>query len=295
MKLNGVLPVNKPEGISSFDVIRSLKKKLSLDWNHQKIGHGGTLDVPASGVLLILFGEATKAFDFLLKSDKIYRANFKFGAFTDTDDAKGNIIESFSATPSLQEIESALKSFLGFIEQYPPRLSAVHVDGRRAYEIFYSGVTAKLKPKKVVVKNIKINNYDFKNRLLDLIIECSSGTYIRSLARDLGKKLGCGGYVEHLVRIMSCGIFIEECIDLNTMDIGTIKEKLLPLRRVLKLPLLFFNRDKEWILNGKSLNSQLFFKKNIENGIYQVIHEDSVLAIVEKEGDSFKYLRVFHE
>lgn len=217
-RLSGILPVNKSPGMGSYDVIRKIKRILPPELKKEKIGHGGTLDNLADGVLLILFGEATKAFDFLLNSDKVYLASVQFGAFTKTDDAEGSFIKTFEKKASIADIEGILPKFIGEISQVPPEYSALRVNGKRSYDLARENKSIELKPRLVNIKDIQIKNFDNRMQLLTLKITCSSGTYIRSIARDMGAELGCGGYISGLTRLKSGGINIEDCITLE--DLG---------------------------------------------------------------------------
>ncbi len=293
--INGILPVNKPSGMSSFDVIRVLKQRLKFDWKSVKIGHGGTLDLLAAGVLLILFGEATKAFDFLLKSRKEYIALISLGANTDTDDAEGSVIETFEKDVALADIEQVLPGFIGKINQVPPRYSALRVNGRRGYELARNNIAVEMEPRLVEIYDIRLDRYEEKKKELSIIVSCSSGTYIRSLARDIGKKLGCGGYIKKLVRSSSSGITLEKCMDLDDVTDLNIRQCIISLNDALPLEQLTFLNQKEFVLNGRILKDDFFKEKEIRDGLYKIIKDNIVLAVVEKKGVNFNYLRVFNE
>ncbi|MGA2142527.1 MAG: tRNA pseudouridine(55) synthase TruB [Brevinematales bacterium] len=295
-KLNGVLPINKPSGVSSFDVIRILKKRLAdLDWKKQKIGHGGTLDLPASGVLPILLGEASKAFDYLLLSKKEYRAVIQFGAVTDTDDAQGRVIETYEAGADLNDIEAVLPKFTGRIMQVPPLYSSLHINGQRSYDLARRNIMAAGEPREVEISGITIEAYDNKLKRLTIRVLCSSGTYIRSLARDIGRELSCGGHISELRRTMSAGIKLEDCIKPEEVDISSIEKQIIPLNKALTLPALDFQQDKDYIRSGRKLNKELFGEPGHEDGLYKIVAGGAVLAIVEKKGLNYIYLRVFND
>jgi tRNA pseudouridine55 synthase len=276
-------------------VIRILKSRLPFDWKRQKIGHGGTLDSLASGVLLILFGEASKAFDYLLLSKKEYRALIQFGAVSDTDDADGSIIETYDREIDRKDIETALPKFRGLIMQVPPFYSSLHTNGRRNYKLARDNILLIKEPRKVEISEITIEDYDSIKRRLSVLVVCSSGTYIRSLARDLGRELSCGGYILELQRLSSSGIKITDCVSPEQVDISNIERIILPLNAALQLPSLNLNRQRDYILSGRRLSGEVFENPCDKDGFYKIIREGAVLAIVEKKGPNFNYLRVFND
>jgi tRNA pseudouridine55 synthase len=290
--LYGILPVHKPTGIGSFDVIRQLKKILP---KNQKIGHGGTLDNLASGVLPILLGEATKAFDFLLLSDKIYAAEIQFGALSETDDAEGKIIRKFDKKISLSEIEFILEKFRGKILQTPPRFSAIRINGQRSYDLARNNKETPLQPREVEIHDTKIEKFIEDEQKLLITIHCSSGTYIRSIARDMGTLLQTGGYLSALVRLKSAGIYLEDCCYLEGLTDQNIESFLLNLNQSLALPELSFMLQSSYIKNGRPLEDQLFKEAAKTSGIYKITQDNRLLAIVEKKGNKYYYLRVFNE
>lgn len=191
----GILNIDKPAGISSRKVVDRVQKLVK----RAKTGHAGTLDPLATGVLVVCVGAATRLMPLLHELPKSYRAQFQLGRRSDTDDLEGEIVETPDVHPvARSEIESLLPGFLGKIEQVPPTYSAVHVDGQRAYELARKGGNFELTPRSVTVHRLQVVRYEFPE--LELDIECSSGTYIRSVGRDLGEALGCGALMSNLVR-----------------------------------------------------------------------------------------------
>ena len=192
--LNGWIFIDKPSGITSFDVIRNIRRLTKI----KKIGHSGTLDPFASGALALALGEATKSIQFL-SSLKEYKFNIKFGERRDTDDKTGNILDKNMVFPSIENINNTIPNFLGKINQVPPIFSAVKVKGQRAYKLAREGKIFELEPKQVEIFKLqclkKINNDEY-----EFVLQCSSGTYVRSLARDIAEKLGCIAYVSSLRR-----------------------------------------------------------------------------------------------
>ena len=194
----GIIAVNKPKGMTSHDVVSYVKRSL----NAKKVGHAGTLDPQAEGVLVILVGDATKRQKEFMSQEKEYVAEIKLGAESTTDDIEGEIkTHSVKKQPTSDDVGDVINQFIGEIEQIPPLYSAVKVGGRAAYNRARRGEKFELKPKKVMIKEIKIISYKWPK--LKIKVVCSSGTYIRSLARDIGKKLLVEGYLAGLVRTRS--------------------------------------------------------------------------------------------
>lgn len=192
---SGILVVDKGRGATSFDVVAITRRRLGV----RRIGHAGTLDPDATGVLPILVGEATKITAYLVDQDKEYLATVRFGVTTDTHDVSGRIL---SETPvddlSPSRLEEACRAFVGLIKQVPPMYSAVHHQGRRLYELARAGIEVERTPREVVVRSILIEEIDGPRAILRVV--CGKGTYVRVLAADLGAALGYGGAVETLVR-----------------------------------------------------------------------------------------------
>lgn len=195
--MDKIIAINKPKGITSYDIIR----KLKIKYPGQKIGHGGTLDPLASGVLVIGIGrQATKKLSQVLKNtNKTYLAEIELGKISKTGDREGPItIVKVKQKPSQDQIELVLKKYIGEISQTPPQYSAVKIQGVPAYKLARQGKKIKLKSKKVIIKDIRL--IDYKYPILKLIIICGSGVYIRSLARDIGQSLQTKAYLKELVR-----------------------------------------------------------------------------------------------
>ena len=193
--LNGLLIINKPKTWTSFDVVAKIRKQLNI----KKVGHTGTLDPMATGVLVLCLGKATKLAQKLTGLDKEYVAEITLGARSNTDDAEGEIVKNLDAEEkNKSEIETTLKQFEGVIQQIPPKFSAKKINGKRAYHLARKGKEVELKPVEVSIKKIEL--LDYKWPLLKIRVECGKGTYIRSLARDIGEKLETGAYLSELER-----------------------------------------------------------------------------------------------
>lgn len=193
----GLLIINKPAGPTSHDIIDSLRKITGI----KRIGHAGTLDPFASGVLVVAVGrETTKKIQTLVGLDKKYVATLRLGAESDTYDRDGKIIKSKKLQPiAAKEIESVLKEFTGKQQQIPPMYSAKKIKGQKLYQLARQGITIERQPTTIEIFQIRLLKYDFP--LLKIRVHCSSGTYIRALAHDIGKRLGCGAYLKELERI----------------------------------------------------------------------------------------------
>ncbi len=196
--LEGFLNVSKPYGWTSHDVVQLVRRLTGI----RRVGHAGTLDPAATGVLVVAVGRATRLVDYLSGEDKSYCGDVVLGAATDTDDAEGRVLYARDpSTVGLEQVTPALARFLGEIDQVPPQYSAVKLGGRKAYEIARRGGTAGLAPRRVTIKGLALVGWE--PPVLSLLVRCSKGTYIRSLARDLGDALGVGGHLGALVRLSS--------------------------------------------------------------------------------------------
>ena len=191
---NGVINVYKEPGFTSFDVVAKLRGILK----QKKIGHTGTLDPDAEGVLVVCLGKATKLCDVLTDKDKSYEATLLLGKTTDTEDSSGKVLSECEVTVTEQEVEQAILSYVGEYEQIPPMYSAIKVNGKKLYELARQGVEIERQARPVVIHSIEILSIDLP--YVKMKVSCGKGTYIRSLCRDIGEKLGCGGIMDKLVR-----------------------------------------------------------------------------------------------
>jgi len=211
-ELSGLLVIDKPAGLTSHDVVLRVRRAA----RQRKVGHAGTLDPMATGVLVLLLGQATKVSEYLMAHAKTYRALVRLGISTDTYDAEGEVTETRPVEVSLSQIEEALSTFRGRIEQVPPMYSAIKRGGTPLYRLARQGMKVERKPRLVEIYRLQVLNWSPPD--LELEVECSSGTYIRSLAHDLGEKLGCGAHLAGLVRTR-CGPFtLEEALSLPQVE-----------------------------------------------------------------------------
>ena len=213
-ELNGILAVNKPEGWTSFDVVAKLRGILGI----KRLGHAGTLDPMATGVLPVFIGKATKACDILPVDEKSYIAGFKLGYVTDTQDCTGEILSESDIAVSFDLLKEAAAGFVGDIMQLPPMYSAVSVGGKRLYELARQGKVIERETRQRRVNFIEIQEYDESTRQGRMLVSVSKGTYIRTLINDIGEKLGCGGIMTSLIRTSSGGFGIEQCLSLEEIQ-----------------------------------------------------------------------------
>ncbi len=211
--ISGALVVDKPVGMTSHDVVQAIRNGTGL----RRAGHTGTLDPRASGVLVILVGPAVRLSEYVSASDKRYQAIIRLGGTTDTFDAEGKFTPTKDPVNVTEaEFEEALKSFVGEIEQVPPAHSAVKVGGRKAYEMARKGEEVELEPRKITVHHLEVLEWTPPEVVID--VHCSSGTYVRSLANDLGKKLGCGAYLVGLRRTKSGKFTLRDATPLRKLQ-----------------------------------------------------------------------------
>lgn len=240
--MNGIICVNKPEGFTSFDVIAKLRGIMKI----RRLGHGGTLDPMAVGVLPVFVGTATKACDIMPDNTKSYRAGFRLGQITDTQDITGEVLASSDMPVSRDAIEAVIPDFVGDIMQLPPMYSAVQVNGQRLYDLARQGVEVERTPRQIHVDCLELVEYDENTREGTLEIYCGKGTYIRTIINDIGEKLGSGGIMTSLVRTSSGGFTLDECCTMEEIqqaaDEDRLEELILPIERVFAtLPRLRLN------------------------------------------------------
>lgn len=244
---HGFLIVNKPEGLTSFDVVAKVRRALRLaelaargKKVEVKVGHLGTLDPVATGVLVLAVGEATKLIEYWMGADKVYEAEFELGKVSDTYDREGKMEvkdEAAARQVTREQIEQALHAFVGEIDQVPPAFSAVKIKGERAYALARRGEKVELKARKVMVHSIGIQG--FHSPLLMLKVHCGAGTYLRSLAHDLGNVLGCGAYMSDLVRTAVGPFTLAQAISLpkdaaEASAAPFYRDHLIPLQKIVE-------------------------------------------------------------
>ncbi len=270
--MDGFINFNKPKGWTTYDCIRFLKNKIE----EKKIGHAGNLDPNAEGVVVIGLGKATRLLPFVMELEKVYVAKLLFGVLTDTWDITGNIIMK-KEVPEVkrEDFVKILKEFEGYIEQTPPPFSAVKRRGKRLYELAREGILLKTKSKKVYIREIELLEYSLPE--CKLRIKCSKGTYVRSLAKEIGERMGTFGIVKELVRERVGHFSIKDAIDEKT---DNIEEKIMPIDYgVLHFPEIWL-KEKGTInfKKGSTLKISAFMK--FSHGIKQF----SYIRVYDNEG-----------
>ena len=270
--MNGLLIINKPKGYTSHDIVNIVRKKLNI----KKVGHTGTLDPNATGVLQVLVGQATKISKYLVEHKKTYIATLKLGEQRDTGDSEGNVINQDLdlSVYDNKEIEQALFSFLGKQQQIPPIYSSIKVNGKKLYEYARNGQEIEIKPRDIEVYNISLISYDKKNEIA-FEVECSKGTYIRTLCEDIAKKIGTIGYMKELQRIKVNEFKIEDAISLDDLDNTNIENKIISIEEVFKdnSKIELNNRNLELFLNGVQLTYEL------NEGLYRIYNNNKFIGL----------------
>ncbi len=228
--MNGYLLIDKPKGWTSFDVVNKVRGLIqNSEYNHTNkkrfpVGHTGTLDPLATGLMVILIGNYTKKSDSLMKFDKTYVTTIKMGQESLTGDEEGQKTYISNIEPTVDDINKTVKSFIGDIKQVPPAFSAIKINGKKAYELARQGKKVVIKPREVHIYDIKILDYNYPE--LEIKTMVSSGTYIRTLAEDIGRELGTGAYMSDLRRMQIGNFKLEQSITLEGIDIQKIKNNL---------------------------------------------------------------------
>lgn len=279
----GFLNVYKPVGMTSHDVVSKLRKLTNI----KQIGHTGTLDPFAEGVLPVCIGKATRLIEFL-EDDKEYLATVQFGVSTTTYDREGEVIYTSDKKLVSEDVKNALKAFEGEISQLPPIYSAIKVKGKKLYEYARSGQEVEIKPRKVTIENIELKSFDEKLQQAEILIKCSKGTYIRSIANDLGQKLECGAHLIKLVRTQAGRFRIENSVNLECLD---VVENLINPIDLLNYPKISATADDiEYIRNGRALKN-----KNLKHGslVILIYNDNEICAVGIADNDVIKLKKVF--
>lgn len=248
--LFGFLNIYKPKGLTSHDVVARLRKITKV----RQIGHTGTLDPFATGVLPICIGKATRLIEYL-DDDKEYLATVQFGKNTTTYDLDGEITATFDKKVTEEDVKNALKDFEGEISQIPPIYSAIKVNGKKLYDYARQGQDIEIKPRKVTISKIELKEFDKTSQSAKITVACSKGTYIRSIAYDLGAKLGCGGYLTALERTQAGKFQVNTAIKLEDLtEVSQIVENLINPLDMLNIPIHNLSEnERERVSHGMSI------------------------------------------
>ena len=292
--MDGILNIYKEKGFTSHDVVAVVRKILQM----KKVGHTGTLDPDAEGVLPICVGRGTKLSDIIMDGRKSYRAILHLGITTTTEDASGEVLEEKPVIFDEENIRKTVKAFIGELEQVPPMYSAVKVNGKKLYELAREGKEIERKSRRITVYDIKIRRF-IPPCQVEIDVDCSKGTYIRTLCADIGKALGCGGHMASLTRTATGGFSLENTIklgDLKAMaEAEQVESVLLRLEDVLKEYAKIFVSEKstKLLYNGGKIRSQ-FFRTEGEIEAGQVVtvfdYEKNLIGlytIIQDEKDFF--------
>lgn len=281
--LFGFLNIYKPVGMTSHDVVSVLRRVTKI----KQIGHTGTLDPFAEGVLPICIGKATRLIEYL-QDDKEYLATVQFGAATNTFDLDGEKVFTSDKKVSRDDIKEGLKSFEGEIFQLPPIFSAIKVKGKKLYEYARKGEEVEIQPRKVVIENIELKNFDEELQQAQILLKCSKGTYIRSIANDLGKNLGCGGYLIKLIRTQAGKFRVENSVQLDGID---VESNLINPLGILNLPKIAVdNDDLARIKNGMPIYKTC---DKIGNFVSLIYNDVEICAVGIADGEKIKLKKVF--
>ena len=275
--MNGILLVNKPSGPTSHDIVDIVRDKLGV----KKVGHAGTLDPFARGLLILGIGKATRILEYFQHMDKVYRAVVKLGLVTETFDITGEVREENPCEISGEEVKRTLYSFVGEYMQVPPAYSARKYRGRKLYELAREGKIIRLPPKKVRIHWFKDVIYDGETKKLYFTARVSSGTYIRSLAMDIGYALGCGATVEELVRVEQGPFDLSKAVDVTEADVSKIVDAIISMNDALSwMPALVVDESQAVaVKNGGQVYAP---------GVIEVIGDfgkDSVVRVLDSSGE----------
>lgn len=295
--MTGIICIDKPQGMTSFAVCSRLRKIFG----EKKVGHAGTLDPLATGVLPVMIGGATKFLSHLPEHDKGYLAEFELGKTTDTLDITGNLTGEFPVNCSDEQVRYAVESFKGKIMQVPPMYSAVSVGGKRLYELARSGVEVERQSREVEIKKLDMLPKNSDYYVIDVL--CSKGTYIRSLIDDIGKKLGTGAVMTSLCRTQACGFSLADCNDLESLfaakEAGEDMQKyLLPVENVfLQFEKLTVSQAQSIrFKNGGALDAERIKSPIAESSVYRVCSPNGeFLGLGMEENSQLKVKRLLVE
>ena len=280
----GFLNVYKPAGKTSHDIVAILRKVTKI----KQIGHTGTLDPFAEGVLPVAIGKAARLIEYL-DDDKAYDAVVQFGSSTTTYDIEGEVLNTSDKVPDLEEIKTELKNFYGEIEQIPPIYSAIKINGKKLYEYARNGENIEVAPRKVNIKELNIINYNAPKRILNIHIECSKGTYIRSIANDLGEALGAYGHLIKLIRTKAGRFDIDSSVKLEEINSAEdVKNRLISPLDVLNYPAYELSENEKL-----KVRCGMGFHVCLPDGLVLLTCENTLAAVANVQQNELKCLKVF--
>ncbi|MDF2822454.1 MAG: tRNA pseudouridine synthase [Clostridiales bacterium] len=298
--INGIINVYKEAGFTSHDVVAKLRRILQ----QKKIGHTGTLDPDAVGVLPVCLGKGTKVSDILTDTDKEYEAEIKLGITTDTQDISGKVLTISAVNVSTEQIVESINSFVGEIDQIPPMYSALKVNGKKLYELARAGIEIERKSRRITISELQILN--IKDDIITIRVACSKGTYIRTLCYDIGEKLGCGATMLSLKRTKVSTFYIQDSITLAEIEEKVKADEI--NQYIVKIDDIFPDYDKisiceageKFLFNGNKLMYEHLLEE-YRNRIFDKVRiydtEDNFVAIYQfdKDKEEFTPIKMFKE
>ena len=276
--MDGIIIINKPKNCTSHDIVQKAKRIF-----HEKVGHTGTLDPMATGVLPLLIGKGTLCSKYLIKHDKVYDVQLTLGVKTDTADSEGVTIEEKSIPKEVfqkDKLEEVIKTFLGKQEQIPPMYSAIKVKGKKLYEYARKGQTVEIQPRKIEIYGIELLQIDMEQKQIQFRVACSKGTYIRSLCEDMAEKMGTVGYMTGLNRIQVGDFKIADAVSIDNLE-KKIQDSKFMEQYFITLEKLFQEKQR---INLDDRKLKLFFNgvrltQKLEDGNYRIYHNDMFIGI----------------
>ena len=273
--MDGIIVINKPIGCTSYNIVYRVKKIFK-----EKVGHTGTLDPLATGVLPILIGKGTKLSNYLMEHDKEYIATLKLGKKTDTLDAEGEVIEEREVDDNIfnrDKIDEVLNKFIGKIEQIPPLYSAIKVNGKKLYEYARNGQNVEVKPRQVEIYKINLLNIDKEQKEIKFKVNCSKGTYIRTLCLDIAEKLGSIGYMSSLQRTRVGRFKLEDAITIDELEKNEQNNEFLN-KKLISIEDIFIDKEVINLDDTKSFLNGVKIKIKKEDGIYRIYNNNNFMG-----------------
>ncbi len=270
--MDGILLINKPAGMTSHDVVNQVRKILHT----KKVGHCGTLDPDATGVLILCIGKATKALQFLMSESKVYQATLALGQATDTYDSSGQVVEE-KVFQGVENVTEVLQSFIGPQQQIPPIYSAIKVNGKKLYEYARNQEKVDIEPRDIIIHDISLLQQ--QDQFISFRVHCSKGTYIRSLCVDIGRKLGYPAHMTQLIRLASGDFHLEDCFSLEDIKQGHFQ--LMSLEEAFKHFEHYVVEDENIVYHGKKI------KSDIDHQVVVCNQQGQVLAVYGPDGNGY--------
>ncbi len=287
--MDGVFNIYKPKNMTSFDVVAKVRKAL----NTKKVGHTGTLDPMATGVLVVCVGRATKIIDYIQGDKKTYLAEIMLGLETDTEDIWGEVLQKEDVSISKEAFEEAILSFKGEIEQIPPMYSALKVNGKRLYELAREGKTVERKKRLITIYDIKV--LDVKDNKARFYVTCSKGTYIRTLCADIGKKLGTYAVMSALERTENGPFHVNDSINISNFSMENYMDYMVGIDQALSYTkkITVSDKAKELIQNGVKIDLMRYVEFDLNKGDYVLVYHQKKFLALSKYNKKLQVVQLF--